>query len=185
MAWRTELGVSDEDLEWKHPRRHRRQERIRDFSRELLQVVIPPQEAIDRRFAGDLRAYDQSWQTIGVKLGLKWNVLINLCFLGVFAPWLMKFEKFPLAFNLRYPTQRLPVPKAFRACHERTYLYDSEATVDRGKLADLVDKEMGNLTWWQKFKIFWQAPVTLFLAGAAHAFLSRHGAQPLRYPSKL
>lgn len=43
MAWRTELGVSDEDLEWKHPRRHRRQERIRDFSRELLQVVIPPQ----------------------------------------------------------------------------------------------------------------------------------------------
>lgn len=71
-------------------------------------------EAIDRRFAGDLQAYDQYLNTWFARswlpaMGLKFKILLNLCVLGFLAPKFMKFEKFPLAYNLRYPTQRIKV----------------------------------------------------------------------------
>jgi len=118
-------------------------------------------EAIDRRFAGDLRAYDQN---LGLVKGLKANVMINLCFLGLFAPWFMQFENFPLAYNLRYPTQRLPVPEEFRRGSERTYLYASDGGSEG--VESMIRTQMNQLSWLQRFKLFWQAPITLFLAGA-------------------
>eukprot|EP00961_Rhodomonas_salina_P275768 3725542-Rhodomonas_salina.2 len=174
-------------------------------------------EAIDRRFAGDLRAYDQN---LGLVKGLKANVMINLCFLGLFAPWFMQFENFPLAYNLRYPTQRLPVrlslslplpfhrhfhfqlepqlltarkrgstvlfaasqvPEEFRRGSERTYLYASDGGSEG--VESMIRTQMNQLSWLQRFKLFWQAPITLFLAGGVRAAFHAHPSpDPLSEP---
>lgn len=69
-------------------------------------------EAIERRFAGDLLPFSQP-AVLGLKLGLKRLVLANMLVFGLLAPLTMKFHTFPIAENLRFPTQRarvLPVP---------------------------------------------------------------------------
>lgn len=129
VMWLAELGDPAQDLEWQHPRRCRLPERVRYVSHNLLHVgskantVCAPsnnmqrltvaglcrREAIDRRFAGDLRVYDQNLLRLGWIKGLKANVLVNLCCLGLFAPKLIAFEPFPVSDNLRYPTQRIRV----------------------------------------------------------------------------
>lgn len=131
-------------------------------------------EAIDRRFAGDLRVYDQNLLRLGWIKGLKANVLVNLCCLGLFAPKLIAFEPFPVSDNLRYPTQRIRVPKTFRNKAGRTHLYGNDVTPERGPMANMIDtamqedqdKNSAMYNWWEKFALFWQAPITLFLAGA-------------------
>lgn len=151
-------------------------------------------EAIEQRFAGDLLAYGQrsaffSWH------GLKYNVIGNLFFLGLGAPWWLRFRRWPAAEYLRYPTQRMQLEKSSKTANST----DTDRAQTRGcwkqcaaagssaRLLDGDDEEADmrpstsrelNLTWSQwilgtddsaglyaGFKLFWQAPVTLFLVG--------------------
>lgn len=41
--------------------------------------------------------------------GLKRMVFLNICCLGLFAPYSLKYNYYPAAENLRYPTQRMDV----------------------------------------------------------------------------
>ena len=61
-------------------------------------------DALNRRLAGDLSPYGQG------SFGLSTAVFCNLLVLGLFAPWNIKFTKWPKAECLRFPTQRIEVP---------------------------------------------------------------------------
>ena len=73
-------------------------------------------EAIDRRFTGDLLEYGQDLVRLPIA-GCKPAVVFNLLFLGLLAPFTLKFEPIPVSENLRFPTQRIRVSASEHACH--------------------------------------------------------------------
>ena len=116
-------------------------------------VWISCREAIDSRLMGDVQEYGQDRLPLFGTLSPKTAVLLNLLFLGLLSPYTLKFKNSPLAENLRFPTQRIP-----------------QAEADNGGLEYLKDKQTWRkemppeIDYWQKFKLFWQAPMTLFFA---------------------
>mmetsp|Transcript_27590 Transcript_27590/g.65469 ORF Transcript_27590/g.65469 Transcript_27590/m.65469 type:complete len:1092 (-) Transcript_27590:365-3640(-) len=139
-------------------------------------------EAIEQRFAGDLLAYGQRSAFFGWH-GLKYNVIGNLFFLGLGAPWWLRFRRWPAAEYLRYPTQRMQLEKSSKTANSTDA--DGPQTNNSARLledgddeeADMRPSTSTELEWSQwilgtddsaglyaGFKLFWQAPVTLFLA---------------------
>lgn len=161
---------------------------VRSDSESFLEECC--KEAIDRRFAGDLLVYGQGlmmnhWWLEWTK-GLKRMVFLNICCLGLFAPYSLKYNYYPAAENLRYPTQRMDVPGDFNKDEGRTHFYSADDTgaderlekprktlpLPWNRASGDSEEAKERMTWWHAFGLFWQAPVTLFVAdGMQRVFL--------------
>lgn len=124
-------------------------------------VWISCREAIDRRLFGDIRDYGQDLLLpFEGTLSPKIAVLLNLLFLGLLSPFTLRFGNIPVAENLRSPTQRIPQEKqGAKKLGESGMAFLTDENKKTWK-----KEKPPDITYWQKFKLFWQAPLTLFYA---------------------